>query len=342
MEFVQSFLSSLGLNILDVIIIAVLLFYAIEGFSNGVVSAVIDFVSFILSFIFGLKFYSLVGKLLFDIFGISLSFSNAVGFFLVSFLTELLLNFLFRVLMHKFFYSKRPIRLQEKSNKRKIFTLNRVLGIFPGIASGLVLLSFLLSLIVALPLSPLLKNLVATSRFGTVLVANTQGFEKNVNAVFGDAIHDTLNFLTVEPKSDETVTLHFKTSNVAIDQGAEKKMLQMVNKERTSRGLQAVVADEDMRGVARAHAKDMLAKGYFSHFTPEGLSPFDRIEKAGITYSAAGENLAFAPNTDLAMQGLMNSPGHKANILSKDFGRVGIGVLDAGIYGEMFVQEFRD
>jgi len=44
----------------------------------------------------------------------------------------------------------------------------------------------------------------------------------------------------------------------------------------------------------------------------------------------------------LAMQGLMNSPGHRANILSPSFHKVGIGVLDAGIYGEMFVQEFTD
>jgi uncharacterized protein YkwD len=84
----------------------------------------------------------------------------------------------------------------------------------------------------------------------------------------------------------------------------------------------------------------MLARGYFSHYTPEGLSPFDRMTQAGIAYTSAGENLAFSPNVQLAMQGLMQSPGHRANILSKDYGKVGIGVIDGGIYGEMFVQEF--
>jgi len=97
-----------------------------------------------------------------------------------------------------------------------------------------------------------------------------------------------------------------------------------------------------LQPVGRAHAADMLKRGYFSHYTPEGLSPFDRMEQAGITYLYAGENLAFSPNVTLAMQGLMNSPGHRENILSEHFGRVGIGVLDAGVYGEMFVQEFRD
>ena len=86
----------------------------------------------------------------------------------------------------------------------------------------------------------------------------------------------------------------------------------------------------------------MLKKGYFSHYTPEGLSPFDRMEKVGIVYLAAGENLALSPNADLAMQGLMNSEGHKANILSKDFGKVGIGAIDGGVYGQMYCQEFTD
>ena len=66
------------------------------------------------------------------------------------------------------------------------------------------------------------------------------------------------------------------------------------------------------------------------------------MERYNIKFSAAGENLALAPNVSLAHQGLMNSPGHRANIMSGDFGKVGIGVVDGGIYGEMFVQEFTD
>ena len=85
-----------------------------------------------------------------------------------------------------------------------------------------------------------------------------------------------------------------------------------------------------------------ISQGYFSHYNPEGESPFDRMEKAEINYLAAGENLALAPTVTLSHQGLMNSPGHKANILSPDYGKIGIGVIDGGIYGKMFVQEFTD
>ena len=111
---------------------------------------------------------------------------------------------------------------------------------------------------------------------------------------------------------------------------------------RVRQGLPPVSFDDKLRDVARAHSKDMFKRGYFSHYTLEGLSPFDRMEDAQITYQYAGENLALAPTTPFAMQGLMNSPGHRANILNPNFNKVGIGVIDGGIFGKMYSQEFSD
>ena len=86
----------------------------------------------------------------------------------------------------------------------------------------------------------------------------------------------------------------------------------------------------------------MFVRGYFSHYTPEGKDPFQRMHDAGVTYRTAGENLALAPTLQLAHTGLMNSPGHRANILHPQFGRVGIGILDGGRRGIMVSQEFRN
>jgi uncharacterized protein YkwD len=69
-------------------------------------------------------------------------------------------------------------------------------------------------------------------------------------------------------------------------------------------------------------------------------SPFDRLARAGIAYAASGENLAYAPSVELAHQGLMASPGHRANMLEPAYSRVGIGVQNAGLYGRMFTEEF--
>jgi uncharacterized protein YkwD len=86
----------------------------------------------------------------------------------------------------------------------------------------------------------------------------------------------------------------------------------------------------------------MFARGYFSHITPEGLSPFDRMKKLKVRFLAAGENLALGQTLNICHRGLMNSPGHRANILNRAFGRVGIGILDGGFYGLMITQNFRN
>ena len=159
---------------------------------------------------------------------------------------------------------------------------------------------------------------------------------------FGGAVNDTLNFIAVKPEGGETTSLGFKSTKNSVDELSENKMLGLVNDERTSRGLKPLQMDKKLQGVARAHSKDMLEKGYFSHTSQDGKSPFDRMHDAGITFLVAGENLALAPDVDIAHNGLMNSPGHRANILTADFGKVGIGVIDVGVYGKMFSQEFTD
>ncbi len=203
-------------------------------------------------------------------------------------------------------------------------------------------MTFLFSVVIALPSSPALRDLVTNSTIGSHLIANTAFLEGKINQVFGGALKETLTYLTIEPSSNESVDLKFKVANPVVDESAEQGMLRLVNLERMDRGLKPLEFDESLRDLARDYSADMFRRGYFSHYTPDNpsLSPFDRMENAGIIFLSAGENLALAPTTTYAMQGLMNSPGHKANILSEDFGKIGIGVMDGGIYGKMFTQEF--
>lgn len=325
----------LSLNWIDYLILATLLFYAYEGYSNGFVGALLDLINFIVSFVMGLRFYGFLGGFLVDKFSMPQGFSQAIGFFIVTLLTEIFIGALIRK-----YFTFEPLASQRSG---KIFKgYNKMLGIFPGVLSGAILISFVLILVAALPVSTPIKRSISASYAGNLLLSKAQVLEKELNKVFGGAISETINFLTVEPKSNEIVQLNFKTSNFSPDSVAERYMFSLVNKERIAVGLKEVVFDDQLRDVGRAHCKNMFERGYFSHYTPDGLSPFDRMDEAGIIYNFAGENLALSPNTDIAMKGLMNSPGHKANILSTDFGRVGVGVVDGGIYGEMFCQEFSD
>jgi len=309
----------------------------VEGYFLGFFAALVDFMSFVLSFVFGLAIYSKIAALLVQIFSMPQGFSNAVGFLAAAIIFEII----FSVIFKKIFYTL-PLFMKSNPKFQQLLPLEKILGLIPGILSGLVLSAFILSLIIALPFSVYLKKSVTESRIGSVLVANTQVFSRSLNQVFGGAVNDTLSFLTVEPQSNQTVGLNFKTSNISVDNAAEQDMFAKVNAERASSGLSTLSFSEELAKVGRAHCSDMFIRGYFSHYTLEGLSPFDRMVAANVEFNYAGENLALAPNTDLAMKGLMQSPGHKANILGKDFGKVGIGVIDGGIYGEMFCQEFSD
>ncbi|KKR60955.1 MAG: hypothetical protein UT99_C0004G0001, partial [Candidatus Curtissbacteria bacterium GW2011_GWA2_40_31] len=87
-------------------------------------------------------------------------------------------------------------------------------------------------------------------------------------------------------------------------------------------------------------SKDMFKRGYFSHYSPEGKDVGDRLEDSSINYSLAGENLALAPDVIRAHNGLMNSEGHRRNILDPAFSKIGIGAIDGGVYGKMFTQVF--
>ncbi len=86
----------------------------------------------------------------------------------------------------------------------------------------------------------------------------------------------------------------------------------------------------------------MFTRGYFAHESPEGKDPFDRMKDDKVKFHTAGENLALAQTLEIAHNNLMNSPGHRANIMNPSFGRLGIGILDGGFYGLMISQEFRD
>lgn len=330
---VLSYFSSF--NWVDAVIILVFAFYAVEGFALGFTLGLVDFLSFALSFLIALKYYALLGSLLVKTFSLSIGFADAIGFLLAAFLSEIIIGAVFRK------FTVAYVSKKFHSNK-KIANLDKTLGVLPGLLSSAVLITFFLTLVISLPLSPFLKNAVFSSKIGSLMVSNTQGLEKRLNNVFGGAVSDTLNFLTVEPKSEEAVKLNFTTDKFSTDFSSEQQMFAMVNSERASRGISKLSFDENLAKVGRAHCEDMFVRGYFSHYTPEGLSPFDRMSAANISFNAAGENLALAPNVTVAMQGLMQSPGHKANILSTSFGRVGVGVIDGGIYGEMFCQEFTD
>ncbi|GAA3408487.1 peptidoglycan-binding protein [Paenibacillus hodogayensis] len=120
----------------------------------------------------------------------------------------------------------------------------------------------------------------------------------------------------------------------------ERQMIELVNTARREAGLEPLEADLKLAEVARLKSRDMADNGYFSHQSPTYGSPFDMMQQFGIAYSSAGENIACNEAVQAAHEALMNSPGHRANILSGTFTRIGIGIVDGGSCGKMFTQQF--
>lgn len=120
----------------------------------------------------------------------------------------------------------------------------------------------------------------------------------------------------------------------------EKRAFDLLNADRAKNGLKPLKFNLQLTALGGKYAQDMINRKFFAHNDPDGKSPFDRMKAAGINYSYAGENLAINSNVTTAEQAFMNSPGHRANILSPNYTDVGVGVRYDAKGSAYVVQEF--
>jgi len=225
--------------------------------------------------------------------------------------------------------------------------MDRLCGMVISVVQTVVLIALglaaLLPLTHVLALGPVAEG-INESRLATTLATVGSQLAPNVEAMLGTsaAEWDTSSLFPAQHvESDQQVKMHFPPNlTLKPDVAAEAAMLDYVNAQRIQRNLAPLVADSQLAAVARAHSEDMFRRSYFAHATPDGLSPFDRMRAAKIRYQVAGENIAYAPNVAMANDGLIHSPEHRDNILRPEFRRVGMGVMSAGSFEEMFTQDF--
>ncbi|MBR5091792.1 MAG: CAP domain-containing protein [Ruminiclostridium sp.] len=118
------------------------------------------------------------------------------------------------------------------------------------------------------------------------------------------------------------------------------EVFDLVNSERAKKGLSALTFSDELSNAAQVRAEEIVRS--FSHTRPNGTNCFTVLKESGITYRSAGENLAYGQKTAAAvMNGWMNSSGHRANILGKSFGKIGIACYVRGGV-KYWVQLFTD
>ncbi|MCT9931388.1 CAP domain-containing protein [Planotetraspora sp. A-T 1434] len=130
------------------------------------------------------------------------------------------------------------------------------------------------------------------------------------------------------------------TPSAGVGTALENEVVRLTNVERAKAGCGPLKHDAKLRAAAYGHSADMSAKNYFDHTSADGRTMKDRIEAAGYTsWKALGENIAKGYGTAASVvQGWMNSPGHRQNILNCDYTDIGVGYVKAG--GPYWTQDF--
>jgi uncharacterized protein YkwD len=119
----------------------------------------------------------------------------------------------------------------------------------------------------------------------------------------------------------------YSEASPALKEGFEYQLFDLTNATRVNHQLPILTWDQHVRETARKHSTDMAVHDYFNHTNLDGKSPFDRMKEDDVTFHLAGENLAYGQFSSIfAHEGLMNSLGHRENILQKDFEFLGVGV----------------
>jgi uncharacterized protein YkwD len=317
-------------NWVDIAVLFVLAVFGLRGIQRGFVLGLVDLVGFVLALAVALRFYLSLAEGLQPFLPLPAALAKPIAFLGLWLVADLVFSLAVRVVDG----------VVAGATSRS--AVNALLGFVPGALKGAVVAALILALALALPLPEPVKADVAASALGSGLAQEFHTVERTLQDVFGDAVLEGISFATVRPQSDQRVALKFTVDDPRVDVEAEARMLKLLNDERARHGLKALVIDPALVDAARRHSADMLTKGYFAHASADGKSPADRALASGARFLVIGENLALAPTVDLAHRGLMDSPGHRANILGDRWSRVGIGVMDAGLHGKAFAQEFAD
>lgn len=146
----------------------------------------------------------------------------------------------------------------------------------------------------------------------------------------------------VVAKATPTSTIVNSTKGGTLEAGA---IIGLTNTERTGAGFAPLTHSDALSSAAQEKALDMIAKQYFAHVAPDGTDIAALAQKYDYAYLNIGENLALGDfhSSPEVVTGWMNSPGHRANILNKEFTEIGVAAVEGTWKGERVwfaVQEF--
>lgn len=319
-----------GYKLVDLIAISFVFFYAAITFKRGFFSQFFEFLGLAISLISAISFVPIVSNAV-SHFGLDSELTNPFIFVSIFIVSELLFLTFFR-----YFFKELPMDLL-------LSNFNRTFGLIPNILSGLLILSFVSTVAILLPMPTNVKTAITNSGIVGNILPFTSRFSAPLEQAFSRSIRESIVAITSSKQdSDSFVRLTMPGHKTTLDQNSEEQLFVFLNETRQERNLTPLVSDSTLVKVARNHSKSMIEESYFGHYDPKGKSPLDRVISENLSFNSLAENLSFAPDAATAQEGFLRSSEHLASMVSTKYTRVGIGVYDTEKYGKMFTEMFAD
>ena len=318
------------MNSVDLLIGAAIVLAIVSGLRAGFVAMLFGLITWVVAIPVALALQGPVGALLARA-GLAAPLARTVGFVGVLLLVEVGFTALGAAVVRPF--------VKRLHRRPRLGAVDRVLGIVPSVVRTLVIAAVALAAALVLPVGTDVRSTIDGSRVAQALVERVAAAQSILGGL--GTQDDGAPLFVTKLGADQTEKLDLPDGLVLTpDPAAEQELFALLTAERATRGLAPLEWDPRLLPVARQHAQEMFALKYFGHQSPVTGSPFDRLATAKIAYTRAGENLAYAHSVTVAHRGLMESQGHRENILRPEFTRIAIGVVSAGSYGRMFTQLF--
>ena len=320
--------------IIDLFFIVFLGALAVRGWTRGFVREFVDIVGLVLGIILAFRMAPLIGGVVSAMSGMSTDGGRLVAGVLVFSAAIVGLILLSRT-------------VDRRIGVGVLGTADAAGGSTIAVLWGVFLLTVCLTVAAVVPLPERVDAWVRGSPISRVLTDPNGAPQKVFARLAGDRIvlsllslQEVLGERRVIIGPDDTIEIPpANPGDLAPDAVSADDVYQRLNRARVDEGLDPLAWSDALAEVAEGHAYDMYLNGFFSHTSPTTGSLVDRLRAVGLTYRVAGENLALAATPEEVHDGLMDSPGHRANIVGDGYRRVGIAVV-SGRLGLMTVQVF--
>lgn len=319
---------------LDLVILAAIVLLLVRGWTRGFVREAMDLIGLVLGTILAFRLGPAVGSIVAAFSDISEEMTRFIGGFAVFLGAGIAAAVATRAI-------ERAARLPGLN------LMNRAGGAGLAAAWGLFLATLMLTIGVVLPMPPAVADTIDDSAVARTLT-DPDGVAQGVFiGLAGDRLIETvLNLretvgsrrVVLDPEAVVEIGAADR-SDLVRDHESADEIFGLVNEARLAAGLAPLAWSDQLATVGASHAVEMYVDGYFAHHSPVTGDIGGRLQAAGVSYSVGGENLALAATVSEVHGGLMDSPGHRANIEADFYDTIGIAVV-SGPLGLMTVQVF--